>query len=109
MSPPKRPDIVGLEWDERNEAHVEEHIPPWLVEEMIEGGDWDAFANDDRHPPEHRKLVGRTPAGIWVTAILRGPSADNPGFWRPITAWYSAEGEKNRYRAERRREGKHRG
>lgn len=109
MTPAKRPVIVGLDWDERNEQHIEEHIAAWLIEDMVEGGDYFAFSNPGDHPPKYRKFVGRTPAGIFVTAILREPAADNPGMWRPITGWMSTGMERDRYRTERDRRGKHRG
>jgi hypothetical protein len=82
--PPRRPHVVGLEWDKNNERHVEAHIDPWLIQDLIEGGDWFAFSNYHGHPPEHRLFIGRTPAGIFVTVVLREPSWDNPGIWRPM-------------------------
>lgn len=103
--PTKRPDIIGLEWDEQNEEHIEEHIAAWLIEDLIEGGDWFAFRNDRWHPPEHRLFVGRTPAGVFIIAVLRQPSVERSGIWRPITGWRSTEAERNRYRAERKRLG----
>lgn len=102
MPLPQRPDIVGLDWDDRNERHVEEHIDAWLVDEMIEAGDWIAFRNSAEHPPEHRLFIGRTPAGIFVTAVLRQPHEANPGLWRPITAWRSTHTERRRYKVIRR-------
>lgn len=107
MPPPWRPRIVDLEWDDRNERHVEEHLGAWLVEEMIEGGDWLAFRNDRGHPPEHRLFIGRAPNGVFVTAILRELSEPNPGTWRPITGWLSTDTERSRFLSERQRQGKH--
>ena len=108
MRPRTRPNIVGLEWDERNERHIAEHLDPWLIDEMIEGGDWFAFRNYQGHPPEHRLFIGRTPAGQFVSAVLREPT-DDPGIWRPITGWFSTAFERERYRAVRQRQGRHRG
>ena len=106
---PRRPDIVGLDWDERNEQHVEDHIPAWLVDEMIDGGDWFAFRNYRGHPPEHRLFVGRAPGGVFVTAVLREPTDDAPGVWRPITAWYSTDAERQQFRSEQKRTGRSHG
>ena len=36
--PPNRPDIIELEWDEINERHVERHIDPWLIEDLLRAG-----------------------------------------------------------------------
>ena len=101
----RRPDIVGLEWDDRNEDHVGAHIPPWFIDELIEGNDWFAFPNRRDHPPEHVLFVGRGPGGRFVTAVLRRPSDENPGFWRPITGWRSTDTERRRYQAARNRSG----
>lgn len=76
---------------------------------MIEGQDWFAFRNYPGHPPEHLLLVVRTPAGFWVTAILREPVELDPGFWRPVTGWVSTSFEKDKYHTERKRLEKHRG
>ena len=107
MPPRTRPDVVGLEWDERNERHIEAHLDPWLIEDMIAGGDWFAFRNYRGHPPEHRLFIGRTPSGLFVTAVLREPTDDDAGIWRPITGWLSTAFERDRYRAVRQRQGRH--
>lgn len=101
--PQGRPRIAGLEWDDRNEAHIERHINAWLIEEMIESGDWYAFPNTSGHPPEHVKIIGRTPSGLYVTTILRSPTSDNLGMWRPITGWMAEGHERDRYLRERRK------
>jgi len=105
MSPLSRPAIVELDWDERNEQHIEEHIDAWLIEELIEGGDWVRFPNYEGHPPEHSLFIGRAPGGPFVTAVLRDLGDEAPGTWRPITGWRSTEKEKRMYRAEQRRIG----
>jgi hypothetical protein len=104
--PPQRPEIAGLEWDERNERHVEEHIDAWLIDDLIEGGKWFVFRNYRGHPPEHHLFIGRTPSGIFVTAVLREPIEENPGIWRLITGWISTGTERNRFRIELRRMGR---
>jgi hypothetical protein len=73
---------------------------------MIHGGDWFAFANYQGHSPQHTLIIGRSRGGIFVTAVLRVPSASNPGFWKPITGWHSTETEKRRYRLELVRTGR---
>jgi hypothetical protein len=107
--PPRRPHVVDLEWDENNERHIEEHIDPWLIQDLIEGGDWFAFRNYHGHPPEHRLLIGRTPAGVFVTAVLREPTWENPGVWRPITGWLSTDVERKRFQDEEKRTRSHHG
>lgn len=96
--PPRRPDIVDLEWDANNVGHVEQHIAPWLIDEMLEGGRWLSFRNYKGHPPEHRLFIGQTPSGQHVTAVLREPTWENPGVWRPITGWLSTESERAKFR-----------
>ncbi len=103
MPTPKRPQIVGLEWDAENEAHIEEHVAARLVEEMIERGDWFAFPNSRGHPQGRLLVVGRVASGDFLTAVLKEPSPFSPGIWRPITAWRSEPRERQRYNAERRR------
>jgi hypothetical protein len=107
--PQRRPDIVRLDWDDRNQRHVEEHIDAFLIDDLIAGGDWLAFRNYRGHPPEHRLFIGQTPAGIFVTAVLREPIEDDPGVWRPITGWLSTTVERNRFRAAMSKQRKGRG
>lgn len=40
-----RPNILELDWDDRNVEHVERHISAALIDDLIEGGDWFAFRN----------------------------------------------------------------
>ncbi|MGH2535452.1 MAG: hypothetical protein ACRDJW_24590 [Thermomicrobiales bacterium] len=103
MAPPRPVDIIGLEWDEENERHIEQHINACWIEEMIEGGDWCAFPNQPGHPPNRWLVVGRTEAGFWVTAVWREPIDGDRGRWRPITGWRSTPHEKRMYRTERER------
>ncbi|MGH2558226.1 MAG: hypothetical protein ACRDJH_04110 [Thermomicrobiales bacterium] len=95
--------VIGLEWDEENERHVEAHINAWLIEEMIEAGDWCAFPNHPGHPPNRWLVIGRTESGIWITAILQEPLDGDPSRWRPVTGWQSTPHEKRMHRAERER------
>ena len=74
MSSRRRPRIDELEWDDRNERHVEEHVGAWQVEDLIEGGDWFAFRNYRGHPPEHRLLIGRTRTGAVAIDPVPAPS-----------------------------------
>jgi hypothetical protein len=99
----RRPYVAGLDWDERNQTHVEEHIDADLIEELFEGGDWFAFSNYGGHPPEHRLFIGQTPAGLFVTVVLRDLSHERRGLWRPITGWRSTKAERERFRQERDR------
>ena len=105
IGPRRQPDTVGLEWEDPNEEHVGEHFPSWSIDELIEGNGWLADPNHRDHPPEHVLLIGRGPGGRFVTAVLRRPSNDSPGFWRPITSWLSTDTERRRHRAARNRSG----
>lgn len=98
-----RPEILGLEWSEEAERHIENHIQAWEVEELIEGGDFYAFRNTAGHPPNRLKVIGRTPAGMFITAILEEPADRDPTRWRPITGWSSTRYERKMYAVERRR------
>jgi hypothetical protein len=95
---PSRPRITTLEWDDANEAHIEEHIDAGYVEELLLGGDWVAYKNPPPHPPEYIKVIGRTPEGIAVTAIVESKEYKHVGLWRPVTAWPAEDYEINRYR-----------
>ncbi len=110
---PRPERISGLEWSQEAEDHIEEHIDAWLVEELIEGGDFFAFPNTKGHPPNRWRLIGRTAAGIFVTAILEEPPDGNPTKWQPVTAWRSEPFERDMYRAEQvrlaRKQGRRRG
>jgi hypothetical protein len=97
------PRIEGLVWTEEAEEHIERHIHAWLVDELLEGGDFSVFANTRGHPPGRWKIIGRTASGSFVTAILEEPSNGDPTQWRPITAWRSEEYERQRYEWERTR------
>ena len=92
------PRIEGLFWPPGAEEHVEEHINAWEIEELIEGGDFYVFPNTRGHPPGRRRVVGRTPAGVFVTAILEEPSDGDPTQWMVITGWRSAGAERTMYR-----------
>jgi hypothetical protein len=92
------PIVAGLDWDERNQEHVEEHIDTDLIEQMFEEGNWFAFRNYRGHPPEHRLFIGQTSSGIFVTAVLRDLTHEQPGLWRPITGWLSTRAERDRFR-----------
>lgn len=98
---PRRPYILDLDWDDRNVEHVEEHISVALIAELFEGGDWFAFRNYRGHPPEHHVFIGQTPAGLFVTAVLREPDPENPDVWRPITGRLSTPSERRRFQAAR--------
>lgn len=67
-------DILGLDWNEEREHHVERHTASWEVGELIEGGDFYAFPYPEGHPPDRWKIIGRTPSGHYVTAILEAPA-----------------------------------
>ena len=103
---PRRPDILALEWDDDNEDHILKHILPDLVDEMIEGADWYAFSNSSGHPPERRKILGRTASGVFVTAIVTPSATGQYGTWRPVTAWHSTDYERERYQQLRRQKGR---
>ncbi|MCD6029106.1 MAG: hypothetical protein K0S78_1280 [Thermomicrobiales bacterium] len=90
--------IEGLFWPPGAEDHVEEHIHAWEIEELIEGGDFAVFPNKHGHPPGRRRVIGRTPAGVFVTAILEEPSDGDPTQWVVITGWRSADAERAMYR-----------
>lgn len=107
MAPPL--DIVGLEWSEEAEQHVERHISAWEVEELIEGGDFFAFPNTAGHPPHRLKIVGRTPAGLCLTVVLEEPRDGDPSAWRPVTGWRSEPPERRRYETQRALRDKKRG
>ena len=96
----RRPYVAALDWDERNQSHVEEHIDVELIEDLFDGGNWFVFPNYGGHPPEHRLFIGQTPAGVFVTAVLRDLSHESPGLWRPITGWLSTQTERKRFRKE---------
>jgi uncharacterized DUF497 family protein len=95
-----QPDIEGLEWDDENETHLAEHLDPETVANMIAGGDWVVFPNRKHHPRERRLLIGRHPGGSMVTVILEPTRV--PGYWRPVTGWWSTRAEANRYDQARR-------
>jgi uncharacterized DUF497 family protein len=103
---PRRPDILALEWDDENEDHILRHILPDLVDEMIENGDWYAFENTSGHPPERRKIIGRTSGGAFVTAIVTPSTTGHYGTWRPVTAWHSTDYERERYQQLRHQGGR---
>lgn len=103
--PPRPEQIQGIEWSEEDEEHVEEHIEAWRVEELIEGGDFFVFSNTAGHPPRRWRIVGRTPDGMFVTAIIEEAANADPRRWRPVTAWQSAPFERAMYERERRRLG----
>jgi hypothetical protein len=105
---PAELDILGLEWDEEREAHVEEHVFAWEVEELIEGQDFFAFRNTKGHPPNRWMIIGRAPGGRFLTVILEQPSTRDPYNWIPITAWPATPKEQSMYNRERRRQAKKR-
>lgn len=99
---PPRPDILGLEWSEEAEAHVEEHIDAWAVDDLIEHGDFFAFPNTAGHPPKRHRIIGRTEAGLFVTVILAEPRDGDPRNWRPVTARQSEPFEREMYHVQSR-------
>lgn len=99
----RRPFVARLDWDERNQTHVEEHVDADLIEELFEGGNWLGFRNYEGHPPEHRLFIGQTTAGLFVTAVLRNLTHERPGLWRPVTGWLSTRAERERFLQERDR------
>jgi hypothetical protein len=103
--PPRAEQILGLRWDEENERHVEEHLDPGLIEELIAGRDFFAFPNTAGHPPRQWRIIGRTPDGFWITAILEEPADGDWTLWRPVTAWLSEPFERRMYEAARKRRG----
>lgn len=96
--PPHAAENRGLFWPPGAEEHVEEHINAWEIDELIEGGDFFVFSNKQGHPPGRRRVVGRTPAGVFVTAVLQEPSDGDPTQWVVITGWRSADAERAMYR-----------
>lgn len=96
------PIIEGLAWDDDNDAHVRRHLDPAVVDDLIASNDWYSFPSTKKEFPHRRLVVGREPGGAMVTAVLE-PSARYPGYWRPITGWWSTRTEATRYDRERRR------
>ncbi len=95
--------IRGLLWSDEAERHIEAHIQAWEVDELIEGGDFFAFPNTGDHPPNRWKVIGRTPAGTFITAILQEPAERDPLQWLPITGWSATPYERQMYQRERQR------
>lgn len=100
---PPKADIEGLFWPTGSEEHVERHIAAWEIEELIEGGSFYVFRNIKGHPPNRRRVIGRTSDGVFVTAILEEPSDGDPTRWRPITGWRSTNVEREMYVKETKR------
>lgn len=107
--PPRPEAILGLEWSPEAEEHIERHIDAWQIDEMLEGGDFFTFRNVEGHPPRRWRLIGRTPAGIFITAVLEEPRDGDPTKWRPVTGRRSEPFEQGMYRSERERLGKKQG
>lgn len=91
------PRIEGLYWPPGREEHVERHINAWEIEELIEGGDFFAFRNTRGQPPNRRRVIGRTPDGLFVKAILQEPDDGDPTMWAVITGWRSKDAERSKY------------
>jgi hypothetical protein len=100
--------IEGLIWDDENEEHIERRLATWEVEELLEGGDYAEFRNTNNHPPNHWRIIGRTPDGLFVTLILEEPRDADPRHWRPITAWRSSETERRMF-GQRKKQGRKHG
>jgi hypothetical protein len=100
---PLRLDIQGLAWTLESERHVEEHINAWEITEMIEGQDFFAFPNTQGHAANRYRCIGRTPSGVFITAILQEPGDGDPTQWIPVTGWRSTSLERGLYQRERSR------
>ncbi|MCA9877871.1 MAG: hypothetical protein KC442_08815 [Thermomicrobiales bacterium] len=95
--------IDGLSWPAGSEEHVARHIPPWEIDDLIEGGDFVIFPNKDGHPPQRWRVIGRTPDRRPVTAILREPDDGDSTQWVVITGWRSSDTERKMYEQHRKR------
>jgi hypothetical protein len=97
----QRPIIEDLEWDDENEAHLDRHLDPEIVHEMIEGQDWVHVRNKKKHPPEYVRLIGRHKDQSMITVILAPTHRAN--VWRPVTAFWASREEANLYNRVRRK------
>jgi hypothetical protein len=107
--PPDPRTILGLDWSEEAEEHIERHIDAWQVEELIEGGDFFVFANTAGHAPNRWRVVGRTSAGLFLTVVLEEAQDGDPFRWRPVTGWRAVPYEQELYIRERERRWKKEG
>ena len=92
--------IEDLEWDEENEAHLDRHINPDIVHEMIERGDWIQVRNKTLHPREYVRLIGFE-QGVSMLTVVLAPT-NFVGVWRPVTAFWSSKKEADLYHERKR-------
>lgn len=88
--------IEELEWSEGSEEHVGRHVDPEFVEQLVHIGDYFWFPNRNDHPPQFARLIGKTGDGTMLTAIVKPTSIE--GRWVPVTAFWSSEFERRKYR-----------
>lgn len=87
-------EIRRLVWDDANREELAAHgVAPGEVEALVAADAWAAEA----HPayPEQVRVIGRTPAGRWLTVPV-APTAD-PAVWRPVTGWDATPAERAYY------------
>jgi hypothetical protein len=85
------PRVDEFAWDPENIEKVHAHgLRPDDIDDALDSGP--AFFRNRRDRRGMYQLVGRDRSGRYITVVIE-PSARGRGVWRPITAWFSKQGE----------------
>jgi uncharacterized DUF497 family protein len=89
-------EVEDLVIDDRNEEKFARHgVTAREVRQVVEEENLRVFRNKKTDDNAPYILVGKTRGGRLLTVAI--DPTENPGVWRPRTAWDSSESERTRY------------